>query len=96
MFTNDLAYWWKKILVVIAIFQVNWHYLGFAILSVFPVFSEAYSTLYAATYRHSEINLIFSKFYKIVPVLSVIETKNSTENASSRDRFGFGGNYKSE
>ena len=27
-------------------------------------------------------------------VLSVIETKISTENASSRDRFGFGGKYE--
>ena len=47
-----------------------------------------------AVNRHNEINLIFSKFYKIVRVLSFIETKISTENASSRDRFGFGGKYE--
>ena len=47
-----------------------------------------------AVYRHSKINLIFSKSYKIVRVLSFIETKISTENASSRDRFGFGGKYE--
>ena len=47
-----------------------------------------------AVNRHSKINLIFSKSYKIVRVLSVIETKISTKNASSRDRFGFGGKYE--
>ena len=49
-----------------------------------------------AVNRHSKINLIFSKFYKIVCVLSVIETKISTENTFSRDGFGFGGNYEPE
>ena len=49
-----------------------------------------------AVNRHSEINLIFPKFYKVVRVLSVIESKISTENASSRDRFGFEGNYESD
>ena len=47
-----------------------------------------------AVNRHNKINLISSKFYKIVRVLSVIETKISTENASSRDRFGFEGKYE--
>ena len=49
-----------------------------------------------AVNQHSETNLIFSKFHKIARVLSVVETKITTENASSRDWFVFGGNYKSE
>ena len=49
-----------------------------------------------AVNRHSQINFVFSQFYKIVLVLKVTETKVTIENASSRDRFRFGGDYESE
>ena len=42
-------------LVFIAIFQVHWHYLDFAILSILPVFSEAYSALHAATFWRLDV-----------------------------------------
>ena len=74
----------------------------------FKCISKAYSALHVATFWrldvldcccavnwHSEIDFFFQNFTKQC-ALSVIETEVTTENASSQDRFGFGGNYESE
>ena len=42
-----------------------------------------------------KLTFFFQNFTKQC-ALSVIETEVTTENASSQDRFGFGGNYESE